>query len=141
MEHHHHHHHDHGPDCTCGCQDHHEHHHHHEERIRVSVHDVSVAGSLSLTVSMEYAEGVRLFSRILSEISGKITAHGGIVGHIKALITDMSKSCMLSVTDEEEASVSEYTSPRILVEVACITMAMEPGELKHILHEHFEHYL
>lgn len=90
---------------------------------------------------MAYSEGVRVFGRILSAFSGEINAHGGIVGHIKALITDMSKNCMLSVTDDEEAIATEYVSHQITVEIACIVMALEPEELKHILQKHFEHYL
>ena len=139
---HHEHHHDHGPDCTCGCHDHHEHpEHHHEDRIRVERHDVSCVGSLTLKVAMEYSQGVRLFGELLSKVASAVTEHGGIVGHIKALVTDMSRNSMLSVTDEEEAIVTEYVSYQLAVEIACIVMALEPECLKHILLEHFDTYL
>lgn len=145
---HHHHHHDHGPDCTCGCQDHHHHdhehhheHHHKEEKIRVSVHDVSVVGNLTLEAHLEYPEAVERLSGLLSEVSGAVTAHGGIVGHIKALVTDMSRNCMISVTDEEEASVKEYHAPKVTMEIACIVMALKQEELKHILQKHFAPWL
>lgn len=158
----HHEHQPHGPGCTCGCQDHHghdhshdyhhghdhDHGHHHDHRhhhtdnpIHVAIHDVSVVGSLTLTVGMEYSQGIDLFRGILSEIAGEITALGGIVGHIKALVTDLSNSCMLSVTDEEESSILPCHDPRISVEVACITMALEPEALEQILAHHFAAYL
>lgn len=140
MEHHGHHHdhghHDHGPDCTCGCHD-----HGHDGRIRIAVHGVSVAGSVTLTAELEYKAGVREFGRLLSGISREISEQGGIVGHIKALVTDEGRSCMLSVTDEEDASCTDCSAPRLRVEIACIAMALEPEELRHILHHHLKKYL
>lgn len=114
----------HGPDCTCGCQ---------EEPIRVTAHDISVAASVKLTLNMDYEAGKATVEKILTDAASEIASLGGIVGHLKARITDQSRSCVISVTDEESADCTEYPDVRVQVECACICMALEPEELKEIL--------
>ena len=151
-EHDHEHHHDHGEDCDCGCHDHdHEHHHdhgedcdcgchdhdheHHHDGIDITYHDMSMIGSMAGVLNAAgYEEGEKILAGQLREIGRRVNEAGGIIGHIKFVLTAQGQSCQISVTDEEE-SIRRFTSNSCHVEGVAIVFNLEEDTLRAILRE------
>ena len=147
-EHDHEHHHDHGEDC--GCHDHdHEHHHdhgedcgchdhdheHHHDGIDITYHDMSMIGSMAGVLNAAgYEEGEKILAGQLREIGRRVNEAGGIIGHIKFVLTAQGQSCQISVTDEEE-SIRRFTSNSCHVEGVAIVFNLEEDTLRAILRE------
>ena len=129
---HHHHHHEHDEDCDCGCHDHdHEHHH---DGISITFHDMSMIGSMAGTLNATYEEGEKILGAQLREIGRRVTEAGGIIGHIKFVLTSQGKSCQISVTDVDE-SVRYFSADNCHVEGVAIVFCLEEDTLREILHE------
>ncbi len=136
-EHEHEHKHEHGEDCTCGCHDHdhdHEHEHHHDG-IDISYHDMSMIGAMAGTLNVaSYEEGEKILAEQLREIGRRVTEGGGIIGHIKFVLTTQGESCQISVTDVNE-SIRRFSSNNCHVEGVAIVFNLEEDVLRTILHE------
>ena len=144
------HHHDHGEDCGCGCHEHdHEHHHgddcdcgchdhdheHHHDGIDITYHDMSMIGSMAGVLNAAgYEEGEKILAGQLREIGRRVNEAGGIIGHIKFVLTAQGQSCQISVTDEEE-SIRRFTSNSCHVEGVAIVFNLEEDTLRAILRE------
>ena len=132
-DHDHEHHHDHGDDCDCGCHDH-EHEHHHDG-IDITYHDMSMIGSMAGVLNAAgYEEGEKILAGQLREIGRRVNEAGGIIGHIKFVLTAQGQSCQISVTDEEE-SIRRFTSNSCHVEGVAIVFNLEEDTLRAILRE------
>ena len=132
-DHEHEHHHDHGEDCDCGCHDH-EHEHHHDG-IDITYHDMSMIGSMAGVLNAAgYEEGEKILAGQLREIGRRVNEAGGIIGHIKFVLTAQGQSCQISVTDEDE-SIRRFTSNSCHVEGVAIVFNLEEDTLRAILRE------
>ena len=160
-EHHHHdhdheheHHHDHD-ECECGCGHDHEHehehhhdeechdpnctdpshHHHHHELVSISHHESSVIGSLKGVIpEADYDKAEKLLSEQMKEAGRRVTEAGGIIGHIKFVLTGPGKCGQISVTDVEE-NIRHFDGTASQVEGVAIVFAVEDDELVKILTE------
>ena len=129
------HHHDHGEDCDCGCHDHDHDHEHHHDGIDITYHDMSMIGSMAGVLNAAgYEEGEKILAGQLREIGRRVNEAGGIIGHIKFVLTAQGQSCQISVTDEEE-SIRRFTSNSCHVEGVAIVFNLEEDTLRAILRE------
>ena len=134
-DHEHEHHHDHGDDCDCGCHDHDHDHDHHHDGIDITYHDMSMIGSMAGVLNAAgYEEGEKILAGQLREIGRRVNEAGGIIGHIKFVLTAQGQSCQISVTDEEE-SIRRFTSNSCHVEGVAIVFNLEEDTLRAILRE------
>ena len=133
-DHEHHHDHEHGEDCDCGCHDHEHEHEHHHDGISITFHDMSMIGSMAGTLNATYEEGEKILGAQLREIGRRVTEAGGIIGHIKFVLTSQGKSCQISVTDVDE-SVRYFSADNCHVEGVAIVFCLEEDTLREILHE------
>ena len=139
-EHHHHdhdheheHHHDeecHDPNCTDPS-----HHHHHHELVSISHHESSVIGSLKGAIpEADYDKAEQMLAEQMREAGRRVTEAGGIIGHIKFVLTGPGKCGQISVTDVEE-NIRHFDGTASQVEGVAIVFAVEDEELVKILTE------
>lgn len=129
--------HNHNADCQCGCHDEHEAHHHEHNAISITTHDMSIVGSYKFTIQKTYEESEAILDQSLKQVAKNVTDIGGIIGHIKALISSQGKSCMISIT-EEESNKRYVNNPICTVEGVAIVFALQPEELETILRKAFD---
>ena len=133
----------HSQQCTCGLEDHdhnHDHKHNHEANqksfVSVSTHDQSMVGTYRFELLGSYEEGRARLANLLKDVGDKVTAAGGIIGHIKAHMTSVEKGCVISVTDEESDLRPTYHN-ECKVEGVAIVFGITTEELEMILREVF----
>lgn len=154
-EHHHdheheHHHHHHDEDCDCGCDhdhDHeehechdpnctdpsHHHHHHDDELVHIAHHESSIIGSLKgLMPTADYDEAEKQLAAQMREAGRLVTEAGGIIGHIKFVLTSAGKCGQISVTDVDE-NIRRFDGNTSEVEGVAIVFAVEDEKLREIL--------
>ena len=145
-EHEHHHHHD--EDCDCGCDhDHdevecddpnctdpsHHHHHHHDELVEISHHESSVIGAMKGVMgTADYDEAEKQLAAQMREAGRLVTEAGGIIGHIKFVLTSAGRAGQISVTDVEE-NIRRFDGGTSTVEGVAIVFAVEDDRLREIL--------
>jgi hypothetical protein len=81
----------------------HDHHHNHEhehnhDRIGISRHDGSVIGTLTCSLPLRYQDALAAAEQRMRALAEDIVKKGGIIGHIKSLLTEEGRRCMLSIT-------------------------------------------
>ena len=146
------HHHDHDHECECGCGHDHEHHHdeechdpnctdpshhhhHHDELVEISHHESSVIGAMRFTMATaDYDEAEKLLAAQMREAGRRVTEAGGIIGHIKFVLTAAGKCGQISVTDVEE-NIRRFDGGTSQVEGVAIVFMVEDDVLTHILEE------
>ena len=146
--------HDHDHDHECGCghdhdHDHHHdeechdpnctdpshHHHHHDELVEISHHESSTIGAMRFTMATaDYDEAEKLLAAQMREAGRRITEAGGIIGHIKFVLTAAGKCGQISVTDVEE-NIRRFDGGTSQVEGVAIVFLVEDDQLIHILEE------
>ena len=138
---HHHHHHEHGEDCGCGCHDHeheheeHEHHHHHHELVEISHHEGAVIGAMKGSVPVaDYAQAEQMLAEQMREAGRRVTEAGGIIGHIKFVLTAPGQCGQISVTDVNE-NIRHFNGTSSAIEGVAIVFAVEDQDLRSILEE------
>lgn len=125
MEHEYHEHEDHACECD----------HHHEtsavtnhEGITVSHHEGAIICSAKLVVAKEYEWVKDTLASELKSLADWVEDHGGIVGHIKAFLTEQGYSSMLSTTGED-VHVKETRKPKVTVNIAIIVFIKNEKQL------------
>jgi len=86
-----------------------------------------------MTVS-DHDEAEKLLSEAMSEAAERISAMGGIIGHIKFVVTAEGAASQLSITDEE-VSVRRFEGTAHRVEGVAIVFNVEDEALEEILEE------
>ena len=103
--------------------------------IDITYHDMSMIGSMAGVLNAAgYEEGEKILAGQLREIGRRVNEAGGIIGHIKFVLTAQGQSCQISVTDEEE-SIRRFTSNSCHVEGVAIVFNLEEDTLRAILRE------
>jgi hypothetical protein len=143
-------HHNHDENCGCGCHDGHhhhpepsqqpEHHHHSHHPITVKTHDTSLVGSYKFDIERPFEEAETTLDNLLKQVSQEVTALGGIIGHIKALLNAQGNSCMFSIT-EDESDKHRTIGSSCHVEGVAIVFGILPDQLESILNKAFNPYL
>lgn len=125
--------HDHHHDCH---HDHyHEHDHHDHGPVRISHHDSSVIGSVQGTIpSADFDEAEKKLAEQMREAGKRITEAGGIIGHIKFIITGPGRCAQISVTDMEE-NIRHFDGNSCRTEGVAIVFAVGDETLETILTE------
>ena len=141
------HHHHHDENCGCGCHDDHvghtpqtEDHHHSRHPITVKTHDTSLVGSYSFDMEGPFEEAEATLDDLLKQVSQEVTALGGIIGHIKALLDCQGHRCMLSIT-EDQSNKHRIGGYKCHVEGVAIVFCILPDQLEVILNKVFDRYL
>lgn len=82
----------------------------------------------------DHDEAERLMASAMTEAASRITALGGIIGHIKFVVTAEGLASQLSITDEE-VSLRRFESARHRAEGVAIVFSVEDEALEEILEE------
>ncbi len=118
-------------------EEHHHHHHHHPEEpgIHVRCHEEALIGSLKGRIeTSDFQEAQDALSRAMGELGRRIRDRGGIIGHIKFLLSRPEECCQISLTDTEESC--RYFSPdSCRVEGVAIVFLVSAEELKEFMEE------
>ena len=137
-EHHHHNHDDEEDECEChdpNCTDpsHHHHHHHHDELVSISHHESSIIGAMKgVMATADYDAAEKALAAQMREAGRLITEAGGIIGHIKFVLTSAGKCGQISVTDVDE-NIRRFDGGTSTVEGVAIVFAVEDDKLREIL--------
>ena len=121
----------HDPHCT----DPEHHHHHHEENtiVQITHHEGSVIGSMKGTMPVgEYDEAERKLALQMREAGRRITQAGGVIGHIKFILTSSSRCGRISLTGTNE-NIRHFENNKTHVEGVAIVFAIRDELLSDIL--------
>ena len=80
----------------------------------------------------DYDEAEKLLSAQMREAGRLITEAGGIIGHIKFVLTSAGRCGQISVTDVEE-NIRHFDGGSSTVEGVAIVFAVEDDQLREIL--------
>ena len=119
-EHEHHHHHDHDEDCCCeACSG-----------IGISSHEGALIGTLTGHIAAESVDAAKeLLSSEMTELAVRINASGGVIGHIKAIVSEEGRGYQISVT-EEDAVVRTLLPSAYRADCTAIVFAVEEDVLR-----------
>ena len=138
MEHEHHHDHDHAHEHEHEHHHHHEHDHEHEHHhgpVTISHHEGAVIGGMrGIIREADYDRAEKLLSAQLREAARRVAEAGGIVGHIKFVVSALGQCGQISVTEETE-QVRRFEAGCCRAEGVAIVFAVEDEALEHILLE------
>lgn len=124
----------------------HEHHHHHEEQSRAidgrylngtlnaRVHEQAAVASVVLDIGDSVELPLEYIVTVMGRIARLSESAGGIVGHIKARITNGEQMGHISVVDAANPAVVEGSLPEVLdssfsIELAAIILLLDPATL------------
>jgi hypothetical protein len=142
-EHHEHDHHDHS----------HEHHHHHEhdhddeeryesEGISVSRHEESLIGVFRGRLPLPYSQARESVETNMKIRAETVADQGGIIGHIKALVSAEGERCMISITDAGGAPQKRpLPGDNTGFELVAIVFGLSPEGLHHSIRSAFSEYI
>jgi hypothetical protein len=82
----------------------------------------------------DYDKAEKLLAGKMKEAGARITEAGGIIGHIKFIITESGRCGQISVTDVDEY-IKHFESETCSIEGVAIVFAVEDELLKTILTE------
>ncbi len=114
-----------------------EHHHHHgenfgcEERcgIEIDIHEGALIGTYSGYMIAENIENARdILSSQMTRIASFVTEAGGIIGHIKSIVSEEGRGYQISVT-EENAAIRTLEPSAYHADIAVIIFALEEETL------------
>lgn len=117
----------------------HHHHHHHEEDgreihgIGISSHEGALIGTLSGHMPAQSVDLAKeQLSAALIALAALIREAGGIIGHIKAIVSEEGRGYQISVTDEQ-AAVRSLPVSAYRADCAAIVFALSENELRAFL--------
>lgn len=124
-EHHGHNHHDHE-------HIHHDHDHHHET-VHISHHEGAVIGAMQGSIPIaDYDEAEKHLAAQMREAGRLVTEAGGIIGHIKFIVTEAGRCGQISVTDIDE-SIRHFEGGNCHAEGVAIVFGVDDEKLTEIL--------
>ena len=113
----------------------HEHSHSHEERgiIHISCHEEAIIGSVrGRLAAPDLQTAQALLSQRMRQIGQQICEQGGIIGHIKFLVSSPEHCCQISLTDTAE-SCRYFDADSCQAEGVAIVFQLEEERLRNIL--------
>jgi hypothetical protein len=144
---HHHHEHDH--------HDHSHEHHHHEhdhdddddercesEGISVSRHEESLIGVFRSRLPLPYSQAREIVETKMKILAETVAVQGGIIGHIKALVSAEGERCMISITDAGGAPQKRpLPGDNTGFELVAIVFGLSPEGLHKSIRSAFSEYI
>lgn len=120
----------------------HKHNIHHDEHcsgsccgVEIAEHEGALIGTVSGHISASDIENAKdILSSEMKRLGALINESGGVIGHIKAIVSEEGRGYQISVTDEE-AVMRTLMPSSYHADVAVIIFAIEPDDL----HELMEH--
>ena len=138
---HHEEHHEHDHEHEHHGHEHHEHHHehdhdhHHHGPLSISHHEGAVIGAVKGVIAGKtYEEAETLLAAQMREAGRRVTEAGGLIGHIKFILTENGRCGRISVTDEEE-NIKHFEGSGCRAEGVAIVFLAEDEKLEEILTE------
>jgi hypothetical protein len=123
--------------CACG-HDHaaHKDHKYHERQhpklghndLSITHHENAIIVSAEREISGEYQQIKDALALGLKELADWVESQNGLVGHIKAHLTEKGKSAMLSTTGDE-VQVKEAHHPAVILNLAVIVFVVDEAGL------------
>ena len=101
--------------------------------VEISHHESSVIGAMKGVMgTADYDEAEKLLAAQMREAGRLVTEAGGIIGHIKFVLTSAGRAGQISVTDVEE-NIRRFDGGTSTVEGVAIVFAVEDDKLREIL--------
>ena len=111
-------HHHHDADCCC------------EECIGVASHEGALIGTLTGHIAADSVDAAKeLLSAALTGLAAQINEAGGVIGHIKAIVSEEGRGYQISVT-EEDAMVRSLSPSAYRADCATIVFAVGEDALR-----------
>ena len=124
------HHHEH---CTCGCT----HYNIGAAEISVQMHDLSTVGTVRCKLDTEYFATLDLLKTCMREAAGEIELLGGVIGHIKASLSESPRTTILSMTDSSMVRENATAQQLLMIETANIVFGISATQLERILQQSY----
>ena len=132
---HHGHGHSHVHDCSHEHHDHdsyHDHDHHHGT-VHISHHEGAVIGAMQGSMPIaDYDKAEKLLASKMREAGRLVTEAGGIIGHIKFIVTEAGRCGQISVTDTDE-HIRHFEGGNCRAEGVAIVFGVADDKLTEIL--------
>ncbi|UWG96712.1 hypothetical protein LPY66_17800 [Dehalobacter sp. DCM] len=90
-----------------------------KDGVIVTHHEGAVIFAAERVIAREYTWVKDTLEKELKALADAVEDQGGLVGHIKAFLTDQSNSAMLSATDGN-VQIKETRHPKVMVNIAAI---------------------
>ena len=128
------------------CTNDHENEHHYDKNgndgILLTHHNGAIILSLSRELPLNFDKSEKILQNKMEELSAWVNKQGGLVGHIKAYVTQKSKSAMISTTGNG-CNIIPAESDSTLLDLTVIVFMVDEHQMCHRINEmleHMEHY-
>ena len=133
----------------CGCSQGHDHGHHHDhghshERshshggIHIAHHEDALIGSVQGNMpGTDFLKAQEALTEQIHQLGQQIRGQGGIIGHIKIILSSPEHCCQISLTDTTD-STRYFDMDFCRVEGVAIVFGIEDETLEVILRETFD---
>lgn len=111
-------------DANCGCATEADH-----SEITVTRHEGAIICSVERVIAKEYAVVRDALEKEMKILAEWVEDQGGIVGHIKAFLTENAWSSMLSTTGGD-VQIKENRTPKVTVNMAVIVFVKDESLLR-----------
>jgi hypothetical protein len=102
----------------------------------------SVIGTLTCALPLRYQEALAAAEQKMLALAEDIVKRGGIIGHIKSLLTEEGERCMLSITDTDtgvQRRIPGGETSRL--ELAAIVFCIDDDTLRLCIRDAFADYI
>lgn len=119
------------------------HHHHHDEDccceecsgIGIAYHEGALIGTLTGHITTDSVDAAKeLLCSAMTELAARINTAGGVIGHIKAIVSEEGRGYQISVTDED-SMVRSLSPSAYRADCAAIVFAVEEDALRTYMQE------
>ncbi|MBR4395624.1 MAG: hypothetical protein IKT01_04470 [Eubacteriaceae bacterium] len=115
----------------------HDHEHEHEHGpISVDTHETSIVGAYKLRIPGSKDEAEAILDERMRLVAKEVTELGGIIGHIKAVLTEQGRNVMISIT-EDESNKRYFDGDSCNADGVAIVFLIKPEQLLDILNKCF----
>ena len=107
----------------------------------MSTHDNAIIGTVKCRIPGAYEDGVAILKEKMDKVARWVEDKDGLIGHIKAFVTEEKRTCMISIPEAGDLQVKQGAADALMVSNANIVFGVDKEEFEGLLKEVYKEYL